>query len=65
MHKEIRKVVKEAEKLGFTIKRLDGHTWGWIVCSCGKHTQVFSTGKNPEGGARLIKAWIDKHKEHV
>lgn len=65
MNKEIRKVVDEAERKGFTIRRRDGHTWAWIVCSCGDHEQVFSTGRNPEQGARNIRNWIRKHEGHV
>ncbi|MBE1877759.1 hypothetical protein [Myceligenerans pegani] len=65
MHKEIRKAVREAEKLGFHIRELRGHTWGRIECSCGSHTRVFSTGRNPEAGAKDILNWIDKHKGHV
>lgn len=33
MNKEIRKMIDEAERKGFTIRRRDGHTWAWIVCS--------------------------------
>lgn len=65
MHKEVRKAVDYATKQGFTVKRLNGHTWGWIVCTCGKHEQVFCTARDPEGGARKIKKWVDKHKEHL
>jgi hypothetical protein len=65
MHKEVRKAVERARRAGFTVRELSGHTWGHIECSCGRHIQVFSTGKNPEHGARLINRWIDKHEEHV
>ena len=65
MHKEVRKAVDYATRLGFTVRPLNGHTKAWIVCECGDHTKVFSTGKNPENGAKKIRRWVDKHKEHV
>jgi hypothetical protein len=65
MHKEVRKEVDEARRAGFRIRELSGHTWGRIECSCGKHVKVFSTGKNPENGAKEIRRFIAQHKDHV
>ena len=65
MHKEVRKAVDEARRAGFTVRELSGHTWGHIECSCGAHVKVFSTGRNPENGARLIRKFVEQHRKHV
>lgn len=64
LHKEIRKVLDEADDAGFRFTRKSGHTYGWVICSCGQHVQVFSTGKNPENGAKVIRRFITKHRSH-
>jgi hypothetical protein len=50
---------------GLTVRPLSGHTWGWVVCSCGEHVKVFSTGRNPEQGAKLIRRFVVKHSDHA
>jgi len=47
------------------VRELSGHTWGRVECSCGKHVKVFSTGRNPEQGAKLIRKFIAKHRGHI
>lgn len=64
MHKEIRKAVDSAERAGLTVTKTSGHTWGYISCRCGINIPVYSTGKAPEKGARLIRNFIRKHQEH-
>ncbi|QRY51716.1 hypothetical protein [Mycolicibacterium septicum] len=63
-HKEIRKAIAEAESAGLTVRETSGHTWGYVVCTCGQRIAVFSTGKAPEHGARLIRKFTAKHREH-
>jgi hypothetical protein len=65
LHKEIRKALDEAEAAGLTVRPLSGHTWGWVMCSCGEHVKVFSTGRNPEHGAKLIRKFTAKHNDHA
>lgn len=65
MNKEIRKAVEEARAVGLTVRELSGHTWGWIVCEADKdHIKVFSSGRNAEFGAKLIRKFIVKHRNH-
>ncbi len=47
------------------MRPLSGHTWGWVVCSCGEHVKVFSTGRNPEQGAKFIRRFVVKHSDHA
>jgi len=65
MHKEVRRAIEEARRAGFLVRELSGHTWGRIECSCGQHVKVFSTGRNPEQGAKLIRKFIAKHRGHI
>ena len=65
LHKEIRKALDEAEAVGLTVRPLSGHTWGWVVRSCGEHVKVFSTGRNPEQGAKLIRRFVVNHSDHA
>lgn len=65
MHKEVRHAIDEARRAGFQVRELSGHTWGRIECSCGQHVKVFSTGRNPEHGAKLIRKFIAKHRGHI
>ncbi|MEV8610315.1 hypothetical protein AB0383_20710 [Amycolatopsis sp. NPDC051373] len=65
LHKEIRKALAEAERAGFTIEPKSGHTYAWLVCSpCGQHAPVYSTGRDPENGAKIIRRFIAKHRDH-
>lgn len=64
VHKEVRKAIDDAERAGLSIVRACGHTWGYIACSCGQRIPVYSTGKAPEYGAKLIRRFIDKHGKH-
>ncbi|MTD55709.1 hypothetical protein [Amycolatopsis pithecellobii] len=65
LHKEIRKAIDEATDLGFKVEPKSGHTYAWIICSsCGQHVQVFSTGRNPENGAKVIRRFVAKHRDH-
>lgn len=66
--KDIEKQIDEARRLGFEIRRLSsrGHTWGWISCPpCDEHVKVFSSGKNPTGGAKVVARFIRKHIGHI
>lgn len=63
-HKEIRKALAEAEAAGLSIVRTSGHTWGYVTCTCGQRIAVYSTGRNPEFGAKLIRSFTTKHKGH-
>src|SRR6059036_2858637 len=56
-HKEIRKALAEAEAAGLTVAETSGHTWGYVSCSCGRRIAVYSTGRNPEHGAKLIRGF--------
>lgn len=64
-HKEIRKALDEAEAAGLSIIETSGHTWGWVRCPCGQRIAVYSTGRNPEHGAKLIRAFVRTHREHT
>lgn len=63
-HKEIRKAIEEAQQLGLAVRRFSGHTWGQVECSCGAHIKIYSTGNNPEFGAKLIRKFIRRHRDH-
>lgn len=63
-HKEIRKALDEAEAAGLTIIETSGHTWGYVRCACGQRIAVYSTARNPEHGAKLIRQFIRNHQEH-
>jgi hypothetical protein len=64
LHKEIRKAIAEAEKAGLRVVTFSGHTWGQVECPCGQHIKIYSTGKNPEFGAKLIHGFIRRHRDH-
>jgi hypothetical protein len=67
VNKEIRKQIERARSAGLTVTENPGraaHTWGWIRCSCGKRIPVYSTGRNAEQGAQLLRRFIDTHREH-
>lgn len=64
LHKEIRKAIEEAQRLGLTIRHFSGHTWGQVECSCGADIKIYSTGCNPEFGAKLIRRFIRRHRDH-
>jgi hypothetical protein len=64
LHKEIRKAIEEALSLGLTVRQFSGHTWGQVECSCGAHIKIYSTGTNPEFGAKLIRKFIQRHRDH-
>jgi hypothetical protein len=36
-----------------------------VVCWCGEHVKVFSTGRNPERGAMLIRRFVVRHSDHA
>jgi hypothetical protein len=63
LHKEIRKAIDEAEH-GLRVVTFSGHTWGQVECPCGQHIKIYSTGRNPEFGAKLIHGFIRRHREH-
>lgn len=64
-HKEIRRALAEADAAGLTATEASGHTWGWLHCPCGAKIAVYSTGKNPERGAKLIRSFTRRHSEHT
>ena len=64
LHKEIRKAIEEAQRQGLTVQQFSGHTWGQVECSCGVHIKIYSTGRNPEFGAKLIHKFIQRHRDH-
>lgn len=63
-HKEIRKALADAEDAGLTVKQSSGHAWGDIHCGCGNRIAVYTTPKDPENGAKLIRRFTRNHKEH-
>jgi hypothetical protein len=65
MHKEVRKAIADAEADGLTITQTSGHTWGYVNCTCSQRIAIYSTGRNPEHGAKLIRAFTTKHKGHI
>lgn len=65
MNKEVRKAIKEAQAAGLTIRELTGHTWGWIICEAdNEHIAIYSTGRNAEFGAKLLRRFIARHRDH-
>lgn len=64
LHKEIRKAIAEAERAGLRVVTFSGHTWGQVECPCGQHIKIYSTGRTPEFGAKLIHGFIRRHREH-
>jgi hypothetical protein len=63
-HKEIRKALEEAQSAGLAVVETSGHAFGYVVCSCGQRIPVYSTGRNPEHGAKLLRRFTTRHKEH-
>ena len=64
LQKEIRKAIAEAAQAGLRAVTFTGHTWGQVECPCGQHIKIYSTGRNPEFGAKLIYGFIRRHREH-
>jgi hypothetical protein len=64
LHKEIRKAIAEAEGAGLRVVTFSGHTWGQVECRCGQYIKIYSTGRNPEFGAKLIRGFTRKHRDH-
>ena len=63
-HKEIRKAIARAEEAGLKVAEASGHTWGYVICACGQRIAVYSTGRNPEFGAKLIQKFTANHRDH-
>jgi hypothetical protein len=63
-HKEIRKAISEAEEAGLKVGESGGHTWGYVTCTCGQRNPVYSTARNPEFGAKLIRKFTANHRNH-
>ncbi|KPC52967.1 hypothetical protein WG78_10770 [Amantichitinum ursilacus] len=68
--KEIEKVLRYAEALGWTIKARNGcgHAWGTLLCPdnsaecrCGEFcmTSIWSTPKNPDTHAQQLRRVVD------
>lgn len=67
MNKEIRKQLTRAERdrEHFRTRKFTGHTWGQIECrTCGNTIKVYSTGNVSEQGAKYLRKFIDKHRNH-
>ena len=64
LHKEIRKAIEEAQRHGLATRHFSGHTWGQVECSCGADIKIYSTGSNPDFGAKLIRKFIQRHRDH-
>jgi altronate dehydratase len=62
--KEIRKAIGEAEDAGLKVAESSGHTWGHVTCACGQRIAVYSTGRNPEFGAKPIRKFTANHRNH-
>ena len=63
-HKEIREAIAEAEEAGLKVAEASGHTWGYVTCTCSQRIPVYSTGRNPEFGAKLIRKFTANHRSH-
>ena len=67
--KHIEQVVAYAESLGWIWKPSDGHPWGRLFCPFANREgcilSVWSTPKNPQNFARLLRRRIDScpHKD--
>jgi hypothetical protein len=51
-------------KSGLDVAESSGHAWGYVICACGQRIPVYSTGRNPEFGAKLIRKFTTNHRDH-
>ena len=62
-NKEIERVVRYAETLGWRVEKSRNHAWGHLLCPQstreGCIVSVWSTPRNPESHARNVRSDID------
>jgi hypothetical protein len=62
--KQVEQALRFAEGEGCEVEvRHAGHTWGHVVAPNGQRLRVWSTPKNADVAARLIRRFAQKNKE--
>ena len=61
-YKEVERALQYAESKGcFVEVRHAGHVWGHVVAPNGQRLAVFSTPKNQDTAAKIIRRFVDKN----
>lgn len=62
--KPVEAALQHAEAEGCeVIVRHSGHTWGYVLAHNGQRLSVWSTPKNADIAARMIRRFVQRHKE--
>jgi len=61
--KEVEKALQHAEAEGCSVEvRHKGHTWGHVVAPNGQRLAVWSTPKNADVSARMIRRFVTRNR---
>lgn len=61
-YKEVGKALRYAESNACTVEvRHAGHVWGHVVAPNGQRLAIFSTPKNQDTAAKIIRSFVDKN----
>lgn len=62
--KQVEDALRHAESEGFEVQvRHAGHTWGYVVAPSGQRLTVWSTPKDADVSARMIRRFVARNKE--
>lgn len=62
--KQVEQALQDAEKAGFVIDvRHAGHTWGHVVAPNGQRFSVWSTPKDADVAARMIRRFVVRNRK--
>ena len=61
--KQVEAALRAAETEGCTVEvRHSGHTWGHLVTPNGQRLRIWSTPKDPDVAARIIRRFVRSNK---
>ena len=62
--KEVEAALRFAEAQGCTVEvRHAGHTWGLVVASNGQRLRIWSTPKDADVAAKMIRRFVQRNQE--
>lgn len=63
-YKQVEAALQHAESEGFEVQvRHSGHTWGHVVAPNEQRLRVWSTPKDADIAARIIRRFVQRNKE--
>ena len=62
--KQVEAALRFAEEQGFSVEvHHAGHTWGHVIAPNGQHLRVWSTPKDADVAARMIRRFVLRNEE--